>query len=145
LGNVEYDILGRIIYQLEPITGTVFEYTYTENDSRVVTITNENNKTNYKTIKKQIFINEEYVDTESAEIGETYSILKLYEFKNKEVYYERTNLKTGKVFTKKTFWKNERIYLWITEYDGKQKNIGFRMSKKLIKKIINKLWLKKEI
>ncbi len=145
MGNIEYDILGRIIYQLEPITGTVFEYVYTENDSRVVTITNENNKTNYKTIKKQIFINGEYVDTESTEIGETYSILKLYEFKNKEVYYERTNLKTGKVFTKKTFWKKERIYLWITEYDGKQKNIGFRMSKKIIKKIINKLWLKKEI
>lgn len=135
--SVEYDILGRIIYEFEPITETVFEYEYTSNNSRTVTITNENNKSNFKTIKKQLFVDSEYVDLESREYGETYNIVKTYEFKNKETYYERTNLKTGKVFKRKTFWKEDNIYIWITEYDGNQKNIGFKISKENLNKLIN--------
>jgi hypothetical protein len=137
LKETEYDILGRIIYQTEPVTGTVYEYEYTSDDSRIITITNENNKSNFKTIKKQVFMNNEYEDVESTELGETYSILKLYESKNKEIYYERTNLKTGKIFKKKTFWKEDKIYLWITEYDGNKKDIGFRMSKNIMSGLTN--------
>lgn len=135
--QIEYDILGRVIFEKEPITETVYEYEYFSNNSRIITITNENNKSNFKTIKKQILVEGEYVDLETKEYGELYSIIKTYEFKNKETYYERTNLKTGKVFKKKTFWKEDKMHFWITEYDGKNKNVGFRMSKEILNKIIN--------
>lgn len=100
LRNKEFDILGRIIRQTEPVTGTIYDYEYIENNSRIVTIINENNKSNFKTIKKQSFINGEYIDEETKEFGDTYNILKRYEGKNQEIYYEQNNLKTGKIYKK---------------------------------------------
>jgi hypothetical protein len=137
LEEIEYDILGRVIYHLEPVTGTLYEYEYISDSSRIATITNESNKSNFKTIKNQILLNGEYVDDETVEFGETYNILKRYEGKNREIYYERTNIKTGKVFKKKTFWKDNRMYLWATEYDGNQKDVGFRISKDIITGLTN--------
>jgi hypothetical protein len=132
LKEIEYDILGRVIFQTEPVTGTVYEYEYLTDGSRIATITNDNNKSNFKTIKNQKFIDGDYVDFEVQEFGETYNILKKYEGKNREVYYERTNTKTGKIFKKKTFWKENRIHIWATEYDGNQKEVGFRVSKEIM-------------
>ena len=135
--QVEYDILGRIIHSVEPVTGTVYDYEYNDLSSRIVTITNETNRSNFKTIKKQKLINEEYIDSEIKEFGDTYNILKIHNEKNNEVYYERTNLKTGKIFKKKSVWKENKLQLWATEYDGTQKDVGFRMSKNILTGITN--------
>ena len=129
--NEEFDILGRIIRSVEPVTGTIYEYEYTSGNSRTIIITNETNKSNFKTIKKQILKNNEYVDFEVEELGETYHILKKYNDRNKEIFYQQTNLKTGKIHKKKTMWKEDKPYIWTSEYDG-DKNIGFFMDKKII-------------
>ncbi len=135
--QVEYDILGRIIHCVEPVTGTIYDYEYDNKNSRILTITNEANRSNFKTVKKQILLNEEYIDSEIKEFGDTYNILKIHNEKNNEVYYERTNLKTGKIFKKKSVWKENKLQLWATEYDGAQKDVGFRMSKNILTGITN--------
>ena len=137
LETTEYDIVGRIIRHIEPVTGTVYEYEYSSNNSRTVTIVNERNKSNFKTIRKQDFINGEYIDKEVNEFGETYNILKKYEDK-KEIYFEQTNIKTGKIYKKNTVWKDDKIHLWTTEYDG-NKNVGFYMTKDKITGLTNNI------
>lgn len=137
--NKEFDTLGRIIHHVEPVTGMLYEYKYIDDNSRIETITNENNKSNFKTIKKQIEIDGEYIDVEIQEFGDTYNILKKYEGKNRETYYERTNMKTGKIFKKKTKWKEEKIQIWSTEYDGEGKSIGFRMAKEIMTGLTNNI------
>lgn len=136
--KIEYDILGRVIYELEPITGTFYEYEYHTNDFRTITIINENNKSNFKTVKKQLLVDGEYIDKECVEIGEKYKILRLYDYKNREVYYERTNLKTEKVFKQTYFWKNNQMNIWLIEYDDGKKEIGFIVSPNIISEIIKK-------
>lgn len=136
--ETKFDTLGRIIYHVEPVIGTISKYEYHSNGSRVVTIINEKHKSNFKTIIIQDFINEEYIDKEVKEFGETYNITKKYEGKNKEVCYERFNIKTKKIFKRKTIWKEDRKFIWVTEYDGKHQGIGFRMTKELIEELINK-------
>ncbi len=131
LEKIELDINGRIIRQIEPATGTVYEYEYPSECLRVVTMTNENNKSNFKTIIKQNLINGEYVDTEINEFGETYNNIKKYNDKNKEIYLEQTNIITGKIYKKNSIWKDDKIHLWKTEYDG-QTNVGFYMNKNII-------------
>lgn len=134
--ETKFDISGRIIRHIEPVTGTIYEYEYLPDGSRMITLINENNKSNFKTIKKQNFINGEYIDEEINEFGETYNILKKYNKENKEIYFEQTNIKTGKIYKKKTAWKNNKAYIWATEYDG-DKNIGFYMTKNIITGITN--------
>ena len=84
--QVEYDILGRIIHCVEPVTGTIYDYEYDNKNSRILTITNEANRSNFKTVKKQILLNEEYIDSEIKEFGDTYNILKIHNEKKNEVY-----------------------------------------------------------
>lgn len=137
MGEEKFDTLGRIIKHVEPVTGTIYEYEYSEDGSRIVIITNESNKSNFKTIKKQNLVNGEYINEEVNEFGETYNILMKYNKENKENYYERTNIKTGKIFKKKSIWRDGKVYLWTTEYDGETKKIGFRMTQDIITGITN--------
>jgi len=125
--NIEYDILGRLIFQFEPISKTRYEYKYLAN-GRIVLITNEKNKTNFKTIKHQKLINDVYKDYEIEEYGEKYNIKKRYSDNGEEIFFEQTNLTTGKIHTKNTLWKNNTPRLWSTEYDG-NKSIGFYIEK----------------
>ncbi len=133
--KIEFDILGRTIYQTEPVTGTVYEYEYTPGNSRIVILKNDLNTSNFKTIRKQTLINDKYIDTEVFEFGETYNTIKKYK-ENKEIYFEQINVKTGKVYKKKTIWKDGTIHIWMTEYNG-NRNVGFYMSKDNINKLIN--------
>lgn len=135
--KTEFDILGRVIYHIDSATKTIHEYEYL-GQLRIITIINENNKSNFKTIRKQerIYLNGEYTDKEINEFGETYNIIKKYDNNNKEIYYEQTNIKTGKVYKKNTLWKDNKICLWTTEYDG-NKNVGFYMGKDKLEKLTN--------
>lgn len=136
--ETKFDALGRIVYHDEQVTGIVTEYEYQTNGLRIVTLINEKHKSNFKTIRVQNFINEEYIDEEVNEFGETYNITKKFKGKNQEIYYERFNIETKKVFKKKTIWKEDRKFIWFTEYDGKFQGIGFRMTKELVEKLANK-------
>ena len=129
--NEEFDIEGRIIKQTEPVTGTIYKYEYETDGSRIVTLMNENNKSNFKTIKKQVFVNGEYIDKEVTEFGNVYNFIKKYDNKNQEVYFEQINLITGKVYKKKSIWKDGKVYLWKEDYNG-ENNIGFYINKNII-------------
>ncbi len=137
MAEEKFDTSGRLIKHIEPVTGIIYEYEYLEDSSRIITITNESNKSNFKTIKKQKFEDGNYIDVEANEFGDTYNILKRFNKDNKENYYERTNIKTGKIFKKKSIWKEGKVYLWTTEYDGETKKIGFRMTQNIITGLTN--------
>ena len=127
---MKLDEFGRVIYRVETVTGIIYEYQYNSESSRTLTITNDINKSNFKTIANQILIDGTFISTEIKEFGETYNIIKRYE-ENKETYFEQMNIKTGKTYKKNTVWKDGKIHIWSTEYDG-EKNIGFYIKKDLI-------------
>ena len=134
--NIIYDSQQRIIKKLEPVSGLLYEYEYLE-DTRTVIITHNKNKSNFKTIKKEILINEKYVDSETEQYGDTYHTFHKYNSKGEEIYFRQTNLKTNKVLKKITAWKNNKPFMWTTDYDG-EKGIGFYVSENIINKLNKK-------
>lgn len=121
---------GRTKKTSEPVSGIVVEYTYSGN-SRIATISNERNKSNFKTILTEELINDKYVTVESEEFGETYHIIKKYSKKGEELYYNQTNLKNNKVYRKITRWQDGHPCIWTTEY-GNEKSVGFYLQKNIL-------------
>lgn len=134
--NTIFDSTGRVIKKLEPVSGLLFEYEYL-NETRISIITNNKNKSNFKTIKKEILIDGCYVNFETEQYGETYHTLHKYNNKGEEIYFKQTNLKTNKVLKKITIWKNNKPFMWTTDYDG-EKGIGFYISENILNKLNKK-------
>lgn len=131
--NIIYDSHQRIIKKLEPVSGLLFEYEYSD-ETRTVIITHNKNKSNFKTIKKEILINGKYIDFETEQYGETYHTFHKYNDKGEEIYFKQTNLKTNKVLKKITVWKNNKPFMWTTDYDG-EKGIGFYVSENILNEL----------
>lgn len=126
----EFDNLGRIIKCTESVTGTVYEYDYPLDSLRIVTIINEKNTSNFKTIKEQKLIDGEYIDVEMKQFGSLYNIVIKY-IDKRAVYYERVNLETGKINKRRTAWKDNKPCIWTTEYDG-EKHMGFYVNRNIL-------------
>ena len=135
--NTTFDSQGRIIKKLEPVSGLFFKYEYLENGTRITTITNDKNKSNFKTIQKEILIDGEYVNLETEQHGETYHTFHKYNNKGEEIYFEQVNLKTNKILKKTIFYKDDKPIIWTTDYE-RTKGIGFIMSKNKLNEIKNK-------
>lgn len=135
--NIIFDSQGRIIEKLEPVSGLFFKYEYLENGIRITTVTNDRNKSNFKTIQKEILINDKYINLETEQHGETYYTFHKYNDKGEEIYFEQTNLKTNKILKKTIIWKDNKPTIWTTDYKG-TKGIGFVMSKDKINELKNK-------
>ena len=121
---------GRPKKASEPISGILVEYAYSGN-SRISTITNNRNKSNFKTILTEELVDNRYVTLESEEFGDVYHITKRYSKKGEEFYYNQTNLKTNKVYKKITKWQDGRPCIWTIEYD-KEKSVGFYLQKNIL-------------
>ncbi|HUS50198.1 MAG TPA: hypothetical protein VMZ91_08525 [Candidatus Paceibacterota bacterium] len=132
--NTIYDSQQRIVKNFEPVSGLLFEYEYLEN-TRTTTITHEKNKSNFKTIKKEILFNGNYVDLETEQYGDTYYTFHKYNNKGEEVFFKQINLKTNKILKKITVWKNNKPFMWTTDYDG-EKGIGFYVSENILNELI---------
>jgi hypothetical protein len=129
--NTIHDAFGRLVYRLEPYTNTIFHYSYF-GDKRTVKILNDNNTTNFRTIKVQNILNGDWTDSWSEEYGETLYVHRKFE-KGKEIYLKQINLKSNSIYIKYTLYKtnSDSIKIWIEQYRG-QKNIGFTVQKKLL-------------
>ena len=121
---------GRPKKVSEPISGLLVEYAYSGN-SRISTITNERNKSNFKSVLTEELIGDRYVTLESEEFGDTYHIIKKYSKKGEEFYYNQTNLKTNKVYKKITKWQDGNPCIWTSEY-GEEKSVGFYLQKSIL-------------
>jgi len=134
--NIIYDSDGRLVKKLEPVSGLLFEYEYLD-ETRITTITYSKNKSNFKTIKKEILIDGSYVDLETEQYGDVYHTFHKFNNKGEEIYFKQTNLKTNKILKKITIWKNNKPFMWTTDYDG-EKGIGFYVSESIINKLNKK-------
>lgn len=133
--NIKHDDKGRITYQFEPFTETLFLYEYfnDEPNYRIATIINNKNESNFRTVKSQSKKDENiWMDIISKEYGEVYYILKHYNEEGQEILFKQINLNSDKIFKKKLLFDEKDCYIWLSDYSGK-KNIEFNINKKTLK------------
>src|ERR1035437_9787364 len=117
----KYDKENRLIYDLEPFTGTLYEYLYSDDgNKRVLTITNENNPSNYKTVISQIKSGEDFVDEVKEEEGEKYTTRTTYNDKGQEVKFEKINKEKHTNLIKDTIRpEGTETEIYVINYEGK--------------------------
>lgn len=129
--NEKYDLYGRLTFKLEPHTNTEFHYNYGLT-TRIERIINNNNVSNFRTIKNQINQDDIWIDKSVEEFGETYYTLKKFDF-GKEIYLKQINFKKHTIYIKHTKWKEEGGCVWIVKYNNIN-SVGFKTNEKLLKK-----------
>lgn len=131
-----YDKLGRITFYDIVDLGLTYEYIYCDDlnicSNRKYIIENKNNKSNFRTVIIQKFINKNYIDLKKEEFGDIYEITTKYNEEGKEINIERIN-KLKNTFYSKLYIRNKcgEPIIWIEKYN-EQKNIGFKIKKGLI-------------
>lgn len=128
--NTRYDAFGRIVFRLEPYTNTMFHYYYF-GDKRTVKILNDNNVSNFRTIKSQGLLNGEWVDIRSEEFGEHFYILRKLK-DGREFYVKQINFSSNSIYIKYSSFCSKGIPIWLEQHKNK-KGIGFITQKKLLK------------
>ena len=92
--NEKFDKKDRLIFKLEPVTNTIFKYKYDDiNLSRTITILNEKNRSNFKTVITQVRYNKIYVDKVRKEFGDVYNITTTYDDEGNISSYKQINKK----------------------------------------------------
>ncbi len=128
-GNTRYDAFDRIVFQIEPYTNTIYHYFYF-GDTRTVKILNENNASNFRTIKSQKQLNGTWIDITSEEYGEKIYTLRRFNEGN-EIYTKQINLRSNSIYIKHTRFSSNGIKIWVEQYKN-QKSIGFIIQKNLL-------------
>ena len=134
----KYDKLGRIIFYYECMFKTSYQYEYFENE-RTITAINNRNRSNFKTITKEIRIKESYIKKERVEYGDQFTIKTDYNNKGKERTVSKKSKKTQNIINVYSFWNKEnKKILWFEEWE-KKITLGFLVTYNNIKKFKKKL------
>jgi hypothetical protein len=130
---IEYDKDNRVIYMYFPDSNIKYYFQY-KSYGRIMTIVNEKNKSNYKSIIKQKLQDGDYKDFQITQFGETYDVDITYNDSGHEIIIERFNKIKDTKYKKQTFRsKHGTPIIWFENYNGEE-SLGFKVNlNKLLK------------
>lgn len=120
----KYNKLGNLSAVYLAYVQILYTYFY-KSGYRKETITHKNNKSNFKTITKQIynFQDNKWKNISRIELGEKYNTY--YRYDSREIFTRRFNKVANTLFIKHLISGEDNAEIWVINYNGK-KSIGFK-------------------